>query len=49
MVAFLLFVLKSSFALALLVSLFMAFMSRETFHRVNRFLLLGVVVCACNN
>ena len=46
MVAFLLFVLKSSFALALLVSLFMAFMSRETFHRVNRFLLLGVVVCA---
>ena len=46
MAAFLLFVLKSSFALALLVSLFMVFMSRETFHRLNRFLLLGIVVCA---
>ena len=46
MAAFLLFVLKSSFALALLVSLFMAFMSRETFHRLNRYLLLGIAVCA---
>ena len=46
MVAFLLFVLKSSLVLALLVSLFMAFMSRETFHRLNRFLLLGIVVCS---
>ena len=46
MAAFLLFVLKSSFALALLVSLFMAFMSRETFHRLNRYLLLGIALCA---
>ena len=46
MTAFLIFVIKSAFALALLVSLFMAFMSRETFHRLNRYLLLGVVVCA---
>ena len=44
--AFLIFVIKSAFALALLVSLFMAFMSRETFHRLNRFLLLGVVACS---
>ena len=44
--AFMLFVIKSAFALALLVSLFMAFMSRETFHRLNRFLLLGVVACS---
>ena len=46
MTAFLIFVIKSAFTLALLVSLFMAFMSRETFHRLNRYLLLGVVVCA---
>ena len=44
--AFMLFVIKSAFALALLVSLFIAFMSRETFHRLNRFLLLGVVACS---
>ena len=42
MTAFLIFVIKSAFTLALLVSLFMAFMSRETFHRVNRFLLLAL-------
>ena len=46
MTAFLIFVIKSAFALALLVSLFMAFMSRETFHRLNRYLLLGIVVCS---
>ena len=46
MTAFLIFVIKSAFTLALLVSLFMAFMSRETFHRLNRYLLLGIVVCA---
>ena len=41
--AFLLYILKSSFLLAVLVSLFMAFMSRETFHKVNRFVLLFAV------
>ena len=46
MTAFLIFVMKSAFSLALLVSLFMAFMSRETFHRLNRYLLLGIVVCS---
>ena len=46
MTAFLIFVIKSAFTLALLVSLFMAFMSRETFYRLNRYLLLGIVVCS---
>ncbi len=44
MAAFLFYVLKSALTLALLVSLFMIFMTRETFHRLNRLLLLAVVV-----
>ena len=43
MTALLVFALKSSLLLAIFVSLFMLFMSRETFHRVNRFVLLLVV------
>ena len=34
---FLIYILKSSLLLAVFVSLFMAFMSRETFHKINRF------------
>ena len=43
MTAFLIYVLKSALVLALLVSLFMLFMSRETFHRVNRCLMLSIL------
>ena len=44
MAAFFVYVIKSSLLLAMLVSLFMLFMSRETFHRLNRWLLLFVVM-----
>ena len=43
MATFFLFVLKSAFVLALLVSLFMLFMSRETFHKVNRYIMLSII------
>ena len=43
MTAFLIYVLKSALVLALLVSLFIIFMSRETFHRVNRCLMLSIL------
>ncbi|MBP3408503.1 MAG: TonB family protein [Bacteroidaceae bacterium] len=46
MAAFLIYILKSAFVLALLVSLFMLFMSRETFHRVNRYIMLSIVFIA---
>ena len=46
MAAFFIFVLKSAFMLAMLVSLFMIFMSRETFHRVNRFVMLSIICIA---
>ena len=46
MSAFLIYVLKSSLVLAFLVPLFMAFMSRETFHRINRFVLLAIMLLA---
>ena len=42
--AFIVYLLKSSLLLAMLVSLFMLFMSRETFHKLNRYLLLLIVV-----
>ena len=42
--AFIVYLIKSSLLLAMLVSLFMLFMSRETFHKLNRFLLLLIVV-----
>ena len=42
--AFIVYIIKSSLLLAMLVSLFMLFMSRETFHRLNRYLLLLIVV-----
>ena len=42
--AFIVYIIKSSLLLAMLVSLFMLFMSRETFHRLNRYLLLCIVV-----
>ena len=38
--AFVVYVLKSSLLLALLVSLFMLLMSKETFHRLNRYIML---------
>ena len=46
MAAFFIFILKSAFVLALLVSLFMIFMSRETFHRLNRYIMLSIVLLA---
>ena len=46
MLAFLIYILKSAFVLALLVSLFMLFMSRETFHKVNRYIMLSIVFIA---
>ena len=46
MAAFLIYILKSAFVLALLVSLFMLFMSRETFHKVNRYIMLSIVFIA---
>ena len=46
MTAFLIYVLKSALVLALLVSLFIIFMSRETFHRVNRYIMLSIVFLA---
>ena len=42
--AFIVYLIKSSLLLAMLVSLFMLFMSRETFHKLNRYLLLLIVV-----
>ena len=41
--ALLVYLIKSSLLLAVLVSLFMLFMSRETFHKLNRYLLLMIV------
>ena len=41
MTALLIYILKSALILALLVSLFMLIMSRETFHRINR----GIMLC----
>ena len=46
MAAFLIYILKSALVLALLVSLFMLFMSRETFHKVNRYIMLSIVLIA---
>ena len=43
---FIVYIIKSSLVLAFLVPLFMAFMSRETFHRVNRFVLLAIMLLA---
>ena len=42
--AFIVYIIKSSLLLAMLVSLFMLFMSRETFHKLNRYLLLLIIV-----
>ena len=42
--AFIVYIIKSSLLLAMLVSLFLLFMSRETFHKLNRYLLLLIVV-----
>ena len=46
MATFFIFILKSAFVLALLVSLFMIFMSRETFHKLNRYIMLSIVFIA---
>ena len=42
--AFIVYIIKSSLLLAMFVSLFMLFMSRETFHKLNRYLLLFIIV-----
>ena len=42
--AFIVYIIKSSLLLAMFVSLFMLFMSRETFHKLNRHLLLFILV-----
>ena len=42
--AFIVYIIKSSLLLAMFVSLFMLFMSRETFHKLNRHLLLFIIV-----
>ena len=42
--AFIVYIIKSSLLLAMFVSLFMLFMSRETFHKLNRYLLLLIIV-----
>ena len=42
--AFIVYIIKSSLLLAMQVSLFMLFMSRETFHKLNRYLLLLIAV-----
>ena len=42
--AFIVYIIKSSLLIAMLVSLFMLFMSRETFHKLNRHLLLFIIV-----
>ena len=44
--AFIVYIIKSSLLLAMLVSLFMLFMSRETFHKLNRYLLLLIIVAS---
>ena len=41
---FIVYIIKSSLLLAMFVSLFMLFMSRETFHKLNRHLLLFIIV-----
>ena len=38
------FIFKSAITLALLYSCFFAFLSRETFHRFNRIVLIGIMV-----
>lgn len=42
--AFAVYILKSALLLALLVSLFMLFMSKETFHRINRYVMLSLIL-----
>ena len=42
--AFAVYILKSALLLALLVSLFMLFMSKETFHRLNRYVMLSLIL-----
>ena len=44
--AFIVYIIKSSLLLAMLVSLFMLFMSRETFHKLNRYLLLLIIAAS---
>ena len=44
--AFIVYLIKSSLLLAMLVSLFMLFMSRETFHKLNRCLLLLIIAAS---
>ena len=42
----LVFILKSAITLALLYSCFFILLSKETFHRFNRVMLLGIMVAA---
>ena len=43
---FVVYIIKSALLLALLVLFFMLLMSRETFHRANRFLMLSIMALA---
>ena len=38
------FIIKSAITLALLYSCFFLFLSKETFHRFNRFMLVGIML-----
>ena len=42
----LVFIIKSAITLALLYSVFFLFLSKETFHRFNRMMLIGIMVAA---
>ncbi|MBQ9362350.1 MAG: energy transducer TonB [Bacteroidaceae bacterium] len=42
----LLYIIKSAITLALLYSCFFFFLSKETFHRFNRFMLMGIMVAS---
>ena len=41
-----LFIIKSAITLALLYSVFFLFLSKETFHRFNRLMLIGIMIAA---
>jgi hypothetical protein len=44
--AFIVYIIKSSLLLAMFVSLFMLFMSRDTFHKLNLLQLLNIIAPA---
>ena len=42
----LVFIIKSAITLALLYSVFFLFLSKETFHRFNRLMLIGIMIAS---